>query len=158
MSSWPSRSRTLPKGTRPDFRRQDFDADAAGAEFVDAGLVVGDGEDGDIALGGVDELAVERHAQGGVEDEALEGAAAAETAAVGEHGVVGEDGVDADQDGVGLPAERLDGGAGGFAGDPIGLADLVEAGRRRDAAVEGHGDLHEDEGAAGAGSSGRRAR
>ena len=101
------------RGTfRPTFRGEDFDADAAGAEFGDAGLVVGDGEDGDVVLGGGDEFGVEGHAEGGVEDDALEGAAAGEAAAVGEHGVVGEDGVDADEDGVGLPAERLDGGAG----------------------------------------------
>ena len=68
-------------------------------------------------------FAVEGHAQGGVEDDAQERAAAAEAAAVGEHGVVGEDGVDADHGGVGLPAEGLDGGAGGFAGDPVGLAE-----------------------------------
>ena len=37
-------------------------------------------------------------------------------------GVVGEDGVDAGEDGVGLMAERLDGGAGLFAGDPVGFA------------------------------------
>ncbi len=95
----------------------------------------------------MDQFAIEGHAEGGVEDDAEEGAAAAEAAAVGEHGVVGEDGVDAGECGVGLPAEGLDGGAGGFAGDPVGLAGLVEPGRRGDAAVEGHGDFHEDEGA-----------
>jgi len=41
----------------------------------------------------------------------------------------------------------LDGGPGGFAGDPVGLAGLVGRGGRGDAAVEGHGDFHEDEGA-----------
>ncbi len=94
------------------------------------GLVVGDGEDGDVVVRGGDHFAVERHAQGGVEDEAQEGAAAAETAAVGEHGVVGEDGVNADHDGIGLPAQRLDGGARGFAGDPVGLAEWWMTGGR----------------------------
>ena len=62
-------------------------------------------------------------------------------------GVVGEHGVDADYDGVGLPAERLHGAAGGFAGDPVGLAGAVMARRRGNAAVERHGHFHQDEGA-----------
>ncbi len=74
-------------------------------------------------------FAVERHAQGGVEHDAQQRAAAAQAAAIGEHGVVGEHGVDAGECGVGLPAQRLHGGAGCFAGDPVGLAGEC-AGRR----------------------------
>ena len=66
---------------------------------------------------------------------------------VGEEWVVGEDGADSGEDCVGLMAELLDGGAGFFAGDPEGLAGGSGFGRRGDAAVEGHRDLHQDEGA-----------
>ncbi len=41
----------------------------------------------------------------------------------------------------------MDGGAGLLAGDPVRLAFLVSANWRSDAAVEGHGHLHLDEGA-----------
>ena len=91
-------------------------------------------------------LRIERHAQGGVEHDAQERAAAAKAAAIGEHGIVGEDGVDAGHGGVGLPAQGLNGGARGFAGDPVGLARGVMAGRRCDAPVERHGDFHQHEG------------
>ena len=65
----------------------------------------------------------------------------------GEEWVVGEDGADPGEDSVGLMAELLDGGAGFFAGDPARLAGCSGIGRGGDAAVEGHGDLHMDEGA-----------
>ncbi len=42
----------------------------------------------------------------------------------------------------------LHGGAGNFAGDPVGRVRDHLRGRRRDARVESHGDLHEHEGAA----------
>ena len=82
------------------------------AQFADARLVVGDGEDDDVVLRGGDQFAIERHAQGGVEDDAQQRAAAAQAAAVGHPGIVGEHGVDADHGGVGVPAEGLHGGAG----------------------------------------------
>ncbi len=94
-----------------------------------------------------DELAIERHAKGGVEDDAQERAAAAQTAAVGHPGIVGENSVDADHGGVCGPAQGLDGGAGDFAGDPVGRVRDLLRGRRRDARVESHGDFHEHEGA-----------
>ena len=62
-------------------------------------------------------------------------------------GIVGEHGIDADHGGVGGPAEMLNSGAGDFAGDPVGRVRRLLRRRRRDARVEGHGDLHEDEGA-----------
>jgi hypothetical protein len=92
-----------------------------------------------------DHFAVEGHAQGGVEDDAEERAAAAEAATVGEHGVVGEDGVDTGEGGICLPAKGLDGGAGFVAGDPEGLFEVVLTDRWGDATVEGHGDFHENE-------------
>ncbi len=94
------------------FGGKDLDSDAAAGEVGDLLVVFGDGEEDDVEIGGAHELGVERHAQGGVEDDAQEGAATAEAAAVGEVGVVGEHGVDADHDGVGLPAERLHGARG----------------------------------------------
>ena len=103
-------------------------------------------------------LRVERHAQGGVEYDAQERAATAEAAAIGEHGVVGEDGVDAGECGVGLPAERLDGGARGFAGDPVGLARGVMAGRAARCGRRASLRLSSGREGACAGSSGRSLR
>jgi len=130
------------------FGGENFYADTALLELLDAGLVVGDGEDYEIVLCAGDHLAVEGHAEGGIEDDAKERSAPAEAAAVGEHGVVGEDGVDASESGICLPTKGLDGGAGFFAGDPEGLSEMVLADGRGDAAVEGHGNFHEDERAA----------
>ncbi len=112
MPSSPSFERTLSSGTRPASAAKDFDADAAVAQLADAGFVVGDGEDDDVVLRRRDELAIERHAQGGVEDDAQERAAAAQAAAIGHPGIVGENGVDADHGGVSGPAQRLHSGAG----------------------------------------------
>jgi hypothetical protein len=92
-----------------------------------------------------DHFAVEGHAEGGVKDDAEKRAAAAQAAAIGEHWVVGEDGVDAGEGRVGLPAEGLDGGAGFLGRDPEGLVSGVLADGWRYAAIEGHGDFHEDE-------------
>ena len=114
---------------------------------ADAGFVVRDGEDDDVVLRRRDEFAVERHAQGGVEDDAQQRAAAAQAAAVGHPGIVGEHSVDADHGGVGGPAQRLHGGARDFAGDPVGRVGCLLRGRRRDARVERHGHFHQHEGA-----------
>jgi len=43
------------------------------------------------------------------------------------------------------PAERLDGGAREFVGDPVRSVGSLLSRRRRDACVESHRDLHEDE-------------
>jgi len=77
----------------------------------------------------------------------LEWATAAKAAAIGEHGVVGEDGVDASERGIGLPAQWLHGGSRFLAGDPKWRVSQMLAGGRCDAAVEGHGDFHQYEGA-----------
>jgi hypothetical protein len=92
------------KGNPALFCRENLDADAAGAKFVDAGFGRRYGKDDDVVLRAADDFAIERRAQGGIEDDAEERASAAKAAAVREHGVVGEDGVDAGEYGIGLMA------------------------------------------------------
>ena len=59
------------------FGGEEFHADAASSELVNAILVRGDSEDDDVVIGGADEFAIKRHSEGGVKDDAEEGAASA---------------------------------------------------------------------------------
>ncbi len=125
---------------------EDVDFDAAVLKgFAAVGGGGGGGDDGEVAVGGGDEVGGEGDAEGGVEDDAQEGAGAAEAGAVGEAAIVGEHGADAGEDGVGEMADLLDVGAGALAGDPAG----VVLGRG-DFAVEGEGGFEGDQRTRGA--------
>ena len=137
----------MSSGTRPASASRIFHANAAIAQLGGAGFVARDGEDDDVVLRRRDQLRVEGHAQGGVEDDAQQRPAAAQAAAVGHPGIVGENRVDADHGGVGGPAQGLHGGAGGVTCNPIRGVGCLLRGRRRNARVERHGNFHQHQGA-----------